>query len=131
MTVNVRKAATAGTLNINCPGFTQPALTLNTFNQTIDLTQVGKRVVTNAAITGSLGTDVITAYADWIAGPLIFMWTGSPATIAASAIVEFEIYTDQGIARFGTIYGAPASPVGSFVWQWNDSGVTQQYGSVP
>lgn len=128
MTVNVVKAAAAGTLNFNCPGFTQPNLTLSTFNQTIDLTQVGKRVITNTSVSGSLGTDAITAYADWISGPLVFS-PSSLQTFQNSAMVLFEMQTDQGITRFSGMGGMPNGPAGvNFVWTWSDSGILHSYG---
>lgn len=128
MTVNVVKAATTGTLNFNCPGFTQPNLTLSTFNQTIDLTQVGKRVITNTAVTGSLGTDVIAAYPDWIAGPMSFT-PSAASTLINSALVLFEIQTDQGITRFSNMHGGPGGPAGvTPVWSYSDAGIVHTYG---
>lgn len=132
MTVNVVRAGTAGTLNITCPGFTQPNLALSTFSQTIDLTVAGIRTVTTTATTGSAGSDSIAAYGDWVAGPLIFQATGTSSTLANNAVVYFEMYTDQQITRFGNMQGAPATPSsGTFVWMWNDSGIIQQYGTTP
>ncbi len=133
MTVNVRKAGTAsGTLTISCPGFTQPNLGLSTFSQTIDTTVAGVRSwVGSAAPTGSAGADSIVAYADWIAGPLIFTWS-TGVTLPNSPVVEFEMSTDQGIIRFGNMQGAPAIPAsGSNLWQYIDSGIIEQYGSLP
>jgi hypothetical protein len=133
MTVNVSKAGTAsGTLNISCPGFTQPDLALSTFSQTIDTTVAGARSwVDSAAPTGSAGADSIAAYADWIAGPLVFTWS-TGVTLPNSPIVEFEMFTDQGITRFGNMQGAPAIPAsGSNLWQYIDSGIIEQYGSTP
>jgi hypothetical protein len=132
MTVNVRKAGVAsGTLTISCPGFTQPNLTLSNFSQVIDTTVVGLRTVTGTTATGSMGSDSIVAYADWISGPLIFTWS-TGVTLTNSPIVEFEIFTDQGLTRFGNMMGAPAVPAsGSELWQWVDSGIIQQYGSTP
>src|SRR6266550_973698 len=106
MTVNVRKAGTASsTLTISCPGFTQPNLALSTFSQVIDTTGV--------------------------AGPLVFTWS-TGVTLSNSPVVEFEMFTDQGIVRFGNMQGAPAIPAsGSNLWQYTDSGIISQYGSLP
>lgn len=133
MTVNVLKPSTAGTLNINCPGFVQgnpPSLTLSTFNQTIDLTQAGKRVVTNTTVTGNLGADALVAYPDWVAGPLVFTPASIPQTLQGGPLVLFEMFTDQGITRFSNLMGGPGAPA-SFVWMYNDSGIIQQYGTTP
>jgi hypothetical protein len=132
MTVNVRKAGTAsGTLTISCPGFTQPNLTLSTFSQIVDTTQAGLRTVTPAGITGNLTGDTIAAYTDWVAGPLVFTWS-TGVSLAASPEVEFEMFTDQGITRFSNLMGAPGTPSsGSFLWQYTDSGISEQYGTSP
>ncbi|HYT41303.1 MAG TPA: hypothetical protein VEP90_03060, partial [Methylomirabilota bacterium] len=134
MTVNVRKAGTAsGTLTISCPGFTQPNLALSTFSQVIDTTIPGVRTwAGSASPTGpGGGAENIVAYADWVAGPLVFTWS-TGVTLSNSHIVEFEMLTDQGITRFGNMQGAPAIPAsGSNLWQWIDSGIIQQYGSLP
>lgn len=132
MTVTVVRAYVSGTLNINCPGFTQPNLGLSTFNQTIDLTQAGRRVVTSTTVTGNLGVDALVAYADWVAGPLQFATAGCPATLTGSGVVLFEMLTDQGITRFGNMAGAPAVPAAnSFVWTYSDASIQAQYGSLP
>lgn len=133
MTVNVRKAGTAsGTLTISCPGFTQPNLTLSTFSQVIDTTVAGVRSwAGSAAPTGSAGADSIAAYADWIAGPLVFTWS-TGVTLPNSPVVEFEIFTDQGITKFSNMMGAPGTPAAGFnLWQYIDSGILEQYGSSP
>jgi hypothetical protein len=131
MVVNVIKAGSSGTLTISSPGFTQPNLALSNFSQTIDVTQVGKRTVTNTDVTG-MSTDELVAYADWVSGPLCFTWASPPSTLAGSPIVTFEIFTDQGITRFANMMGAPAVPAsGSELWQWSDSGILTQYGSSP
>lgn len=133
MTINVRKAGTAsGTLTISCPGFTQPNLALSTFSQVIDTTVAGVRSwVGSAAPTGSAGADSVAAYADWVAGLLVFTWS-TGVTVPNSPIVELEMFTDQGITRFGNMQGAPAIPAsGSNLWQYIDSGILEQYGSLP
>lgn len=132
MVVKVLKAGTAsGTLTISCPGFTQPNLALSNFSQVIDTTVAGARVVTGAAATGSAGSDSIAAYADWVAGPLVFTWS-TGVTLPNSPVVTFEMFTDQGITRFGNMMGAPAIPSsGSNLWQYIDSGINQQFGTTP
>lgn len=135
MRVNVIKAGVGAgqTLTISSPGFTQPNLALSNFSQVIDTTVAGTRVVTNTTATGPGGSaDIIAAYSDWIAGPLVFTWTSPPATLVNSPIVMFEMFTDQGITRFGNMLGAPGTPAsGSFLWQYIDSGIIQQFGSLP
>lgn len=132
MVVNVLKAGSSGTLNISCPGFTQPNLGLSNFSQTIDVTVAGVRAVTNAAVTGSAGGDSIAPYADWVAGPLVFTWASPPSSLANSPIVTFEMFTDQGVTRFSNMMGAPGTPAsGSNLWQYTDSGIIEQYGSLP
>lgn len=133
LTVTVRKAGTAsGTMTISCPGFTQPNLALSNFSQVIDTTVAGTRSwIGSAAPTGPGGSsDTIAAYADWVSGPLIFTFSAG-VTLPNSPLVEFEMTTDQGITRFGNMIGAPASPSSASVWQWNDSGIIQQFGSSP
>lgn len=130
MIVTVRQAGSAGTLNVSCPGFTQPNLALSTFSQTIDITQVGKRIVTPTSVTGTLGADALTTYVDWIAGPLVFNFSNT-TTFVGGPVVEFEMYTDQGITRFNNMWGAPALAGSTFLWTWNDSGIQSQYGTTP
>lgn len=130
MTVTVRKAGTtSGTLTITSPGFTQPNLGTSNFSQVIDTTVAGIRSWTgSAAPTGSAGGDTIAAYADWLAGPLLFTWSAA-VTMTNSPIVEFEITTDQGVTRFGNMMGGPVVATGT--WQYIDSGIAQQFGTTP
>lgn len=132
MIVNVVKAGSSGTLTISSPGFPQPNLgspatdAANAFSQVIDVTVAGKRTVTNAAVTGSAGGDSLSAYANWVAGPLLFTWASPPGTMTASPLVTFEMYTDQGITRFSNMMGAPIATGGaSNIWQYIDAGVFQ------
>lgn len=131
MTVTVRKAGTSsGTLTITSPGFTQPALANGNFSQVIDTTTAGTRIVTNSTTTGSAGSDSLASYANWLAGPMLFTWS-TGVTLANSPVVEFEITTDQGITRFSNMMGAPGTPSAGFMWQYQDSGISQQFGSTP
>jgi hypothetical protein len=141
MIVNVRRAASAGTLLITAVGINQTTWVQSTFTQTIDLTMTGRRVVTPAAATGNVGADVLAAYADWLSGGIPpagtspttginFTFNGVPAT--ERPIIEFEIFTDQGIHKFPVISGAPAYPAtGTYVWMWSDSTIIAQYGTSP
>jgi hypothetical protein len=132
MTVNVIRPATTGTLTVSSVGFTQPNLVLSNFSEVIDVTVAGLRTVTNLAVTGSAGADALTAYADWLSGPLVWTWTNPPATGPNSAIVKFSIRTDQGIVEGDVMYGAPNIPAsGTNLWVWMASGVLQQYNSLP
>lgn len=130
MTVTVRKAGTtSGTLTISSPGFTQPNLGTSNLSQVIDTTTAGIRSWTgSAAPSGSAGADTIAAYADWLAGPLLFTWSAA-VTLPNSPVVEFEITTDQGITRFANMLGSPV--VGTATWQYIDSGISQQFGVTP
>lgn len=134
--VNVVQPATSGSITISSPGFIQgfPAsLALSNFSQTIDLTRAGKRIITNTAVTGNVGTDALVPYADWLAGPVVFSWSGTPTSIAASAIGSIEMYSDQSITAYNNMMGAPNNPAlaNSYLWQWMRAGIVQQYGSFP
>ena len=131
MAITVVKAGNSGTLTISSPGFTQPNLALSNFSQVINAAVAGKRVVTNTAVTGNQTGDVLAAYPDWLAGPLSFSWASAPSTLSGSPMVEFEIFTDQGITRFGNMMGAPPSIAAAQLWQYIDSGIIQQFGSLP
>lgn len=133
MTITVLKAASSGTMTVTSNGFVQPtALTNSAFSQTIDMTQVGKRVITSTSATGNLGTDALTAYPDWLGGPMWFVFTGAPNTHINSALIMFEAYTDQGIARFNNAFGMPAGPAGvNFTWMLQDAGIQAQFGTSP
>lgn len=133
--VIVRQPGVAsGTLTISCPGFVQgnpPTLVLSNFSQVIDTTVAGTRSwVGSAAPTGSAGADSISAYADWVSGPLVFTWSAG-VTLPNSAEIEIEMRTDQGITRYSNMIGAPGTPSAGFTWQYTDSGIVQQFGSTP
>jgi hypothetical protein len=126
LTVNVIQPATAGTLNITCPGFTQPNFGTSTFSQTVSLTTAGKRVITNTAVTGNQTGDTLVAYADWVAGdPLLFNFSGTPAGIQNNALVTVEMLTDQGLTRFATMMGGPAAATSE--WIYSDAGILAAY----
>jgi hypothetical protein len=144
LVVTVLKAATAGTLQIAAGGVNQTTWAFSNLAETIDLTQVGRRVVTNTTTSGAVGTDNLTPYADWLSGapptvtplpPISGGWGSNvnfnflnvPA--ADHPIITFEIYTDQGIHRFPVISGMP--PAGTYPWMWADSTVIAQYGATP
>lgn len=141
MVVNVRRAASAGTLLITAAGWNQTTWALSPFSQTIDITQTGRRVVTPTAATGNVGADVLAAYADWLTGAtptlgtnpsggINFTFSGVPAT--ERPIIEFEIFTDQGVHKFPVLQGAPAYPAaGTYAWMWADSSIIAQYGTTP
>ena len=116
LTVNVIQVGTSGTLNIACPGFTQPNLALSPFSQTIDLTTAGIRTVTPTAHT-SLGTDVLTNYGDWLSAGYVplagatnsqmtFNFAGTPPAYQNNAIVVVDILTDQGITKYPVLFGS-------------------------
>jgi hypothetical protein len=128
MTVSVTKAASAGTLTITSPGFVTPgASTPSNFSQVIDVTQIGLRTVTNTTTTGSLGSDVLAAYADWLCGPLVFAWSGTPNALLGSPLVSVKIRTDQGVTEFNNMWGAPGAPTTDFLWQYTGGGAIQKY----
>lgn len=114
LTVNVIQPATSGTMQIYADGFTQPNLGYSAFNQTIDLTTAGVRTVTQTATT-PLGTDVLTAYTEWISGnpgqfaPTpqgMFRFSGTPAGYQNNAIIEVELLTDQGLTKYPVVIGS-------------------------
>ena len=143
LVVNVLKAATAGTLQIAAAGVNQTTWAFSNLAETIDLTQTGRRVVTNITTSGAVGVDNLTPYADWLSGavPTVtplppssswaaninFLFLNVPA--ADHPIITVEIYTDQGIHRFPVISGMP--PAGTAPWMWADSTVIAQYGATP
>lgn len=107
--VNVRKAytgtgalallVTANTADANC------AITVNGLSQSIDLRTAGERAITPSAATGSVGADSISAFGDWITGPvqMVHSTDAGVATFNQQPIVSVEIETDQGITKYDLI----------------------------
>lgn len=131
MIINVDQPATAGTLNINVIGFTQPNLLLSVFSQTIDITKRGIRTIGSTGVTGLQGADALVAYPDWLSGMVTFTWTGQPTAMVNSAAIQLEAYSDQGITKFGNMMGAPPEGANGYTWQYVHDGVIQSYEALP
>lgn len=118
--INVIKAYTgvAATLTMNITALAfNSSLVESDLSQIVNLKTAGLRVVTPAAVTGSVAGDTLTATGVWISGAVNVV---IPQVFADSleklAIVEVEWKTDQGligskVVQFGGLTQAHATPI--------------------